>query len=81
MSQQQRGKGSQRFCDQRNMDWKKELNSLRESALLINEEVMLGRLEDRLATPLCMCSLEWKMWQWSSSLFFQNPSTREVMNG
>ena len=50
------------FWDQWKMEWGKAL-SLRECALLLNEKVMLGRLEERLATipmPLYMSALEWK---------------------
>jgi len=53
------------------------LSNLREVPFLLNKEVLLGRLEDCLATVptlLCMSMLEWKAWQWPRSLSFLKSS-------
>ena len=59
------GKDLVAFLDQRSVEWGKALSILREGPLSLNEEVMLGILEDHLstmATPLCLSSLECKVW-------------------
>ena len=71
------------FWDQRKVEWGGALTKLRESSLSTNEEVLLGRLEDKLVTmpiPLCSSSLEWKAWSWPGSLSFQKASTTTVYN-
>ena len=67
------GKDLEAFWNEQNAEWGKELINSREETLTLNEEVMIGRLEDWLAsilTPLCMSLLEWKSWWWPSGLSF-----------
>ena len=75
------GTNLEAFWNHQNVEWGKALNNLREGPLSLNEEAMIGRLEDHISTmamPLCMSSLEWKAWQWPGSLSFQNALAKVV---
>ena len=53
------------FWDQRKMEWSWVLDILREGPLSVDEVVLLGRIEDRLATiwmPIGTSVLDWKGW-------------------
>ena len=49
------------------MEWGGVLNTLRNGSLSIDEVVLVGKLEDRLATipmPIGAFALDWKAWCW-----------------
>ena len=53
------------FWDQRNMEWGGALTTLQAGSLSIDKVVLLGKIEDRLATipmPFGTSALEWKAW-------------------
>ena len=82
MAKQQRGNGPHGLLRSKKVEWGGALKTLRASSLSINEVVLLGRLEDRLATILMPCgsstSLEWKAWCWPSSHSFQKAPSKAM---
>ena len=47
------------------MEWSGVLDTLRDGPLSVDEEVLLGRIEDRLDTipmPIGVAALDWKAW-------------------
>ena len=53
------------FWDQRKLEWGGVLLTLCDGPLSVDEAVLLGRIEDRLATismPIRTTALDWKAW-------------------
>ena len=66
------------------MDWGGVLDILREGPLSVNEVMLLGRIEDRVAKvpmPIGSVALDWKVWCWPSSSSFQKATCKAVYEG
>ena len=59
------GKDIATFWDQGKIEWGGVLETLRDGPLFVDEVVLLGRIEERLATismPIGTSDLDWKAW-------------------
>ena len=75
------GKDIATFWDQGKIEWVGVLETLRDGPLSVVMVVLLGRIEDILATiPMLigMSDLDWKAWRWLGSSSFQKPPCKAV---
>ena len=61
------GKDIAAFWDQGKIEWGGVLETLQDGPLFVDEVILLGRTEERLATipmPIGTFDLDWKAWCW-----------------